>query len=68
MYQLRVEGMSCGACVNGVKRAVQAVDEGAEVEVDLESKTVRVSSQASMGTVRTAIQEAGYPVISGAET
>lgn len=26
MYELEVEGMACGGCVNRVKKAVQAVD------------------------------------------
>jgi len=62
MYELHVEGMSCGGCVRSVTKSVQTVDGNAKVEVDLATKTVRVDSKASLDKVRSAIAEAGYPV------
>lgn len=62
MYELQVEGMNCSGCVKGVTRSVQAVDSNAKVDVDLQSKTVRVETQASLDAVRAAISDAGYPV------
>jgi copper chaperone len=62
MYELQVNGMSCGGCANSVKRTVQAIDSSAKVDVDLPSKTVRVTTAASLETIRVAISEAGYPV------
>lgn len=62
MYQLQVEGMTCGGCAAGVKRAVQSVDRTAEVNVDLKSKTVQVNSVADLNAVSSAIAGAGYPV------
>ncbi len=38
MYELQVEGMTCGGCANSVKKSVQAVDSAAKVEVDLFAK------------------------------
>lgn len=64
MYQLQVEGMTCGGCAAGVRRAVQSVDLTAEVSVDLKSKTVQVNSAADLNAVRSAIADAGYPVTS----
>ncbi|MGV3742786.1 MAG: cation transporter, partial [Burkholderiaceae bacterium] len=46
MYELKVEGMSCGHCVKAVTGAVQGIDSAARVEIDLPSKTVRVESSA----------------------
>lgn len=66
MYELQVEGMSCGGCVKGVTRSVQAVDSNAKVDVNLQSKTVRVETQASLDAVRAAISDAGYPVTASA--
>jgi copper chaperone len=66
MYELQVEGMSCGGCVRSVTKSVQTVDSNAKVEVDLASKTVRIDSQASLDTVKSAIAEAGYPVSASA--
>ena len=62
MYELQVEGMNCGGCVKGVTRSVQAVDGNAKVDVNLQSKTVRVETQASLDDVQAAISNAGYPV------
>lgn len=64
MYELQVDGMTCGGCVAGVKRAVQAVDTAAQVEVDLKNKLVRVQSEEAIDKVSAAIKGAGYPVIS----
>ncbi|MEN3296773.1 MAG: copper chaperone [Burkholderiales bacterium] len=66
MYELQVEGMTCGGCANSVKRSVQAVDSNAMVEVDLASKKVRVDSRAGLDAVKSAIVEAGYPVSAAA--
>jgi copper chaperone len=65
MYELQVEGMSCGGCVRSVTKSVQAVDANATVEVDLASKKVRVQTQASLDAVKAAISDAGYDVTAG---
>ncbi len=57
-----VTGMSCGHCVSAVTRAVQQVDAGANVQVDLDKQTVAVTSGASADAVKAAIEQAGYPV------
>jgi len=66
MYELKVEGMSCNHCVNAVKKSVQAIDPEAKVDVDLSQQTVRVTSAASMEQIVSAVDEAGYPVLSRA--
>lgn len=65
MYELQVEGMSCGGCVRSVTKSVQSVDSNAKVDVDLPGKKVRVDTQASLEAVKSAISEAGYPVTAG---
>ncbi|HJV53030.1 MAG TPA: cation transporter [Noviherbaspirillum sp.] len=64
MYELKVEGMSCNHCVNAVTRSVQEVDAGAKVDIDLAQQTVRVASSASLDAIKSAVAEAGYPVLS----
>jgi len=64
MYQLQVEGMSCGGCVASVTKAVKSVDAGASVEVDLASKSVKVASSSALEQIKAAIEDAGYDVIS----
>lgn len=66
MYELQVEKMSCGHCVNAVTKSVQAVDAQAQVEVDLVQRKVRVQSGAELAKIAAAIDDAGYPVVSSA--
>ena len=63
MYELQVEGMSCGHCVSSVTRSVRDVDAAAKVEVDLATQKVRVDSSASLDEIKSALEEAGYPVL-----
>lgn len=44
MHVFEIKNMTCGGCVNGVTKAVLAVDPKAHVEVDLASKKVMVES------------------------
>ena len=62
MYELTVEGMSCGHCVGRVTKSVQGVDAAAKVEIDLPTKKVRIDSGADLERITAAIDEAGYPV------
>jgi copper chaperone len=62
MYELQVEGMTCGGCANSVKKSVQAVDSNAKVEVDLGSKKVRIDTKVDIDQVKAAVIQAGYPV------
>ncbi|MEN3277823.1 MAG: P-type Cu+ transporter [Massilia sp.] len=62
MYELTVEGMSCGHCVGRVTKTVQGLDETAKVEIDLSTKKVRIDSRADLDRIAAAIDEAGYPV------
>ncbi|OBV36697.1 heavy-metal-associated domain-containing protein [Janthinobacterium psychrotolerans] len=62
MYQLQVENMSCGHCVNAVTKAVQSVDPQAQVQIELDEKSVKVGTDKSLEAISAAIAEAGYPV------
>ncbi|MBQ5947029.1 heavy metal translocating P-type ATPase [Massilia sp. ST3] len=62
MYELTVEGMSCGHCVGRVTKSVQEVDSEAKVAIDLPSKKVRIDSRAELERIAAAIDAAGYPV------
>lgn len=62
MVQLIVEGMSCGHCIATVTKAVQALDAGANVNVELATQTVRVDSKAELDAIVHAVSEAGFPV------
>ncbi|MFC0254032.1 heavy metal translocating P-type ATPase [Massilia consociata] len=62
MYELTVDGMSCGHCVGRVTKSVQGVDEAAKVNVDLPTKKVTIDSSADLDRIVAAIDAAGYPV------
>jgi copper chaperone len=66
MYELQVEGMTCGGCARSVTRSVQTVDGNAKVDVDLKAKTVRIETSAGLDAVTSAIKDAGYPVTASA--
>lgn len=58
-----VNGMTCGHCVESVKKEVNTVTGVVNVEVDLASKSVVVSgTDVKDEDVRQAILEAGYEI------
>lgn len=61
----RVKGMTCGHCVNSVSTEVGALPGVDDVQVDLTSGTVTVTSAASLDeqAVRDAVDEAGYELV-----
>lgn len=61
MYELKVEGMTCGGCASRVTKAIKSVDNNANVNVDLKSKTVRVDTSADVAALASAVTAAGYP-------
>ena len=60
MHVLNVSGMTCGGCANSVTRAVHGVDKDAKVEVDLQSKTVKVESKLPALEIIDVITTAGF--------
>ncbi len=54
-----VNGMTCGGCANSVTKAIQAAVPSADVEVNLDAKTVRVAG-ADANIVKQAVEDAGF--------
>ncbi len=67
MYELQVEGMSCGHCVATVDKLVKRVDGQAKVEVDLPTQKVRIESGAALKDLVDALEDGGYPVRASAQ-
>lgn len=62
---LKVEGMSCGHCVNAVEGALKKA--GASGKVDLNAGSVTVEydeSKVSLNAIKEAIEDQGYDVMS----
>jgi copper chaperone len=59
-----VTGMTCGHCVNSVSTEIGKLDGVSDVQVDLASGTVTVTSQQPLddAAVHAAVDEAGYAV------
>ena len=55
-----IGGMSCGGCVNAVKRALETTLVDVRVDVDLESQRVTVTGDHQPTDVRDAIVDAGF--------
>lgn len=61
MIEFDIQSMSCGHCVGRVTEAVRSADPQARVDVDLQTKKVRVESAADRDVISAALREAGYP-------
>ncbi|NYF56645.1 heavy-metal-associated domain-containing protein [Micromonospora purpureochromogenes] len=61
----QVQGMTCGHCVNSVSTEVRAIQGVSDVQVDLASGRVTVTSESPLDTesVRAAVDEAGYDLV-----
>ncbi|MFI9643260.1 heavy-metal-associated domain-containing protein [Micromonospora sp. NPDC051925] len=61
----QVKGMTCGHCVSAVSGEVGALDGVTDVQVDLASGGVTVTSDGPLDTeaVRAAVDEAGYALV-----
>jgi copper chaperone len=53
--------MNCGGCLRAITRAVQALDSEAQIEADLEARTVKVVSRQSEASLLNALSNGGYP-------
>lgn len=67
MLTLNVAGMSCGHCQQRVTEAVRALPGVAHVAVDLGAGQVTVDGSADAASIRQAITDAGYDVLSPSE-
>ena len=55
-----VPDMSCGHCTAAIKKAIEAVDPAADVQTDLESRTVTIASSKPDPMLVEAMKSAGY--------
>ena len=62
---INVSGMTCGHCVSAVTMELSLIPSVTEVEVDLESGQVTITSDAALDQeqLATAIDEAGYELV-----
>jgi copper chaperone CopZ len=63
---INVSGMTCGHCVSAVTMELSLLASVTEVDVNLESGQVTITSEAALDQAQlaTAIDEAGYELVS----
>ena len=64
MVELTVTGMTCGGCVNSVKRALVREFPDADVQVNLETGLVRLDGNVERARAELSIKNAGFGVAS----
>jgi copper chaperone CopZ len=62
-----VTGMTCGHCTSAVREEIAAIAGVTDVEVDLDSGRVTITSDQDLdqGAVKAAVEEAGYQITGG---
>ena len=60
MQHFDIPDMTCGHCVKTITQAVQSVDAAAQVQADLATHSIGVTSRASAACLSAAIAAAGY--------
>lgn len=60
MAKFNVPNMSCGHCASAIEKAVTAADESADLEFDLESRTVAITSELDDAKVAGILEKEGY--------
>ena len=66
MIAFEVQDMTCGHCARAITEAVQAVDPGAQVQIDLAAHRVAIESAQAAAALGDAIREAGYTPVPAA--
>jgi copper chaperone len=61
-FTITVPDMACGACADTIARAVKEIDPAANINTNLDSKAVKISSDVHHETLTRAIKKAGYTV------
>ena len=60
---IKVEGMTCGGCVNSVTKAIQRVEGVENAQVSLENKEAKVrfdESKTNLQAIAESVEKAGY--------
>lgn len=63
MQVFNVKGMSCGHCVRAIETAIKAVDENADIDVELKLGKVKVQSELPPNEIINAINAEGYEAV-----
>ncbi|MFM6192552.1 MAG: heavy-metal-associated domain-containing protein [Planktothrix sp.] len=60
--EIKVPSMVCQACANTVTKAIKSLDAEADVQINLDTKTVNIQGQPSETEIKQAIASVGHTV------
>ncbi|MBR2780671.1 MAG: heavy-metal-associated domain-containing protein [Eubacteriaceae bacterium] len=63
-YTIGIEGMHCANCVKRVTAALEGLEGAKDVSVDLEGKCAKLSASAGEDSIREAVEDLGFEVVS----
>ncbi|WP_417259645.1 heavy-metal-associated domain-containing protein [Celeribacter sp.] len=61
MSVFSVPDMTCGHCKAAITEALEAVDDGVDIEANMETREIEVHSTAGDAAILKALNDAGYP-------
>ncbi|WP_417244000.1 heavy-metal-associated domain-containing protein [Celeribacter sp.] len=61
MSLFSVPDMTCGHCSAAITEALEAVDDGVEIEANMQTREIDVRSTAGDAAILKALNDAGYP-------
>lgn len=61
MLELELKDMTCGHCAGVIRKTIMAVDDGAQIDIDVASQKVRIESEEDAEDFIRALTAAGYP-------
>lgn len=61
MLELELKDMSCGHCAGVIRKTIMAVDDAAQIDIDVPSQKVRIESDEDAEAFISALRAAGYP-------
>jgi len=60
--EMKVPSMVCNGCVDTVTKAIKTVESEAQVDINLETKMVKVDGKASPESIKEAITATGHTI------
>lgn len=63
MLEITVEGMTCGHCASHVTKAIKDINPLAKVNIDLNTKQVRIEGDINLDELSAVLAEEGYTVM-----
>ncbi len=64
MFEIEINGMTCGGCVKSITNSLQKIDTNAKIDISLEKQLARIETTLTQDKIIAAIEGSGFDVIS----